>query len=204
MSTHSKYINNLNFMDKKEEILNATIKILQESNYHNMKISKIAEKLNIAEGTIYNYFTSKRELFVEAIEKVSKNLLNFFIDIIDSEKKLKENLEILASKFLLNNKYFYENYKVLYKAFSEVDDEIIRQKLSIIFDQSINYINEKLNNIEEINKGKINKDKIRLIILFLWGIGDIAWKKFIISNKNLIEEIDYELIINVIYSIIKN
>ncbi|MCX8058433.1 MAG: TetR/AcrR family transcriptional regulator [Spirochaetes bacterium] len=190
-------------MNKKDLIIDTAIEILKESNYHNMKTSIIAKKLNIAEGTIYIYFNSKKEIFIEAIEKVSNNLLNFFIDIIDKERSLKENLENLANNFLINNEFFFNNYNVLYKSFSEVDDDKIKEKLSLIFDKSISYIYEKITQIKELTNKKIEKEKIKLIILFLWGLGDISWKKWTISNKNLIEEFDYRIIVDFIYSLLE-
>lgn len=192
-------------MGKKEEIIDTAIKIIQESNYQNMKTALIAEKLDISEGTIYNYFSSKREIFLAVIDEVSKKLLDFFIKNLNQNKSLYDNLKILGENFLTQNKYFVEYYKVIYKAFSELDDEELKQKLSVIFDKSIDFIYEKLSNIKEIKELKnknIKKDNLKLIIYFLWGFGDISFKRYIVSDKNIIEEIGIDKVIEYIYKII--
>jgi AcrR family transcriptional regulator len=192
-------------LGKKEEIIDTAIKIIQESNYQNMKTALIAEKLDISEGTIYNYFSSKREIFLAVIDEVSKKLLDFFIKNLNQNKSLYDNLKILGENFLTHNKYFVEYYKVIYKAFSELDDEELKQKLSVIFDKSIDFIYEKLSNIKEIKELKnknIKKDNLKLIIYFLWGFGDISFKRYIVSDKNIIEEIGIDKVIEYIYKII--
>jgi len=192
-------------LGKKEEIIDTAIKIIQESNYQNMKTALIAEKLDISEGTIYNYFSSKREIFLAVIDEVSKKLLDFFIKNLNQNKSLYDNLKILGENFLTQNKYFVEYYKVIYKAFSELDDEELKQKLSVIFDKSIDFIYEKLSNIKEIKELKnknIKKDNLKLIIYFLWGFGDISFKRYIVSDKNIIEEIGIDKVIEYIYKII--
>lgn len=61
----------------KNKIINVASKMFFEDGYDNTSTSKIAQEVGIAEGTIFNYFKSKAELFL----------------VIASEKYKIENLD---------------------------------------------------------------------------------------------------------------
>ncbi|MEX0828037.1 MAG: TetR/AcrR family transcriptional regulator [Haliea sp.] len=50
-------------------ILDAAREVFEEHGYENSKISDIAHKLNIVEGTVFHYFSSKRLLVIKVIEE---------------------------------------------------------------------------------------------------------------------------------------
>jgi TetR/AcrR family fatty acid metabolism transcriptional regulator len=57
---------------KREKILLAGISVFAEKGYQEAKISEIAEKANIANGTIYEYFKNKEELLFSTPELKNK------------------------------------------------------------------------------------------------------------------------------------
>ena len=52
---------------KKQEILDATIKIFAKKGFKATTLDEIAEKSEFGKGTIYNYFSSKEEIYKEII-----------------------------------------------------------------------------------------------------------------------------------------
>lgn len=48
---------------KKQLIIEAAIEVFSKNNFQNSTISQIAQKANVAEGTIYQYFKNKEDLF---------------------------------------------------------------------------------------------------------------------------------------------
>jgi len=48
---------------KKQLIIQAAIEIFSKNNFQNATIAEIARKANVAEGTIYQYFKNKEDLF---------------------------------------------------------------------------------------------------------------------------------------------
>ena len=48
---------------KKQSILQAAIEVFSNGNFKNSSISEIAKRANVAEGTIYQYFKNKEDLF---------------------------------------------------------------------------------------------------------------------------------------------
>lgn len=55
-------------MDKKELIRQSAIKIIAREGYYNTTVSAIADEAEVAVGTIYNYFTDKREILNHIFE----------------------------------------------------------------------------------------------------------------------------------------
>ena len=57
---------------RKEEIIRAAIEVFGRNGFQNSSISEIAQKANVAEGTIYQYFKNKEDLFFSIPEERSK------------------------------------------------------------------------------------------------------------------------------------
>jgi AcrR family transcriptional regulator len=53
---------------RKAEILEAALKVFAEKGYRKASITDINRKAKIARGTFYQYFESKREIFLELVE----------------------------------------------------------------------------------------------------------------------------------------
>jgi TetR/AcrR family fatty acid metabolism transcriptional regulator len=54
---------------RRQEILAAAAHVFAEKGYRDSKISEIARALDIADGTIYNYFASKRDILMAIMDK---------------------------------------------------------------------------------------------------------------------------------------
>lgn len=65
----------------KSEILNAAVEVFNENGYEKATTKKIAEKAGVSEGTLYNYFSNKRDilitLFKNLIADINNNLKTF-------------------------------------------------------------------------------------------------------------------------------
>jgi TetR/AcrR family transcriptional regulator, fatty acid metabolism regulator protein len=48
---------------KRQQIIQAAAEVFGNSNFQNASISEIAQKANVAEGTLYQYFKNKEDLF---------------------------------------------------------------------------------------------------------------------------------------------
>ncbi|MEZ5022656.1 MAG: helix-turn-helix domain-containing protein [Chitinophagales bacterium] len=54
-------------MDKKESILEATLKLTTEIGWVDTSTALIAKEANVGMGTIYRYFQSKEQLFYDLL-----------------------------------------------------------------------------------------------------------------------------------------
>ena len=74
---------------KREQIMNAALKLFAKNGFYTTTIPDIAKKLNMSVGNIYNYFKSKDILAQEIIKYISSYL---------GEKLRKINLEKISTK----------------------------------------------------------------------------------------------------------
>lgn len=100
------------FTERQWQILNAAIKVFSENGYGNSRTSEIAKEASVAEGTIFRYYKTKKDLLMGLIipfaTKFMKPLiLESAIKIIESsdDKPLDEVLkELMADRIDLVKK----------------------------------------------------------------------------------------------------
>jgi AcrR family transcriptional regulator len=71
--------------ERRKEIIQAARELFQEKDYNSVTMQGVMEKLKIAKGTIYHYFTSKEDLLEAVVE-----------DLID--EALEQKRQLLKSK----------------------------------------------------------------------------------------------------------
>jgi AcrR family transcriptional regulator len=54
--------------DRREAIKRAAIDVFAELGYHSAKVSQIVERVGVAQGTFYLYYSSKQQLFGELLD----------------------------------------------------------------------------------------------------------------------------------------
>jgi TetR/AcrR family fatty acid metabolism transcriptional regulator len=62
------------FVKRREEILDVAACVFAEKGYGDTKITEIAEALDIADGTLYNYFDSKRDILLAIMNKARSDI----------------------------------------------------------------------------------------------------------------------------------
>lgn len=92
---------------RKQEIINAALEIFSKKGYKATTLDEIAEKSEFGKGTIYNYFSSKEEIYTEIIISTINQHQLMISEIDNNTETLKEFIEeLLASliRFSYNNK----------------------------------------------------------------------------------------------------
>ena len=59
---------------RREQILRSAANLFAQFSYRNTDVQKIADELGVAKGTIYNYFPSKRDLFLATVDQVVRDM----------------------------------------------------------------------------------------------------------------------------------
>ena len=63
--------------EKFQRILDAAIKAISESGYHQCQVTKIARLAGVADGTIYLYFKSKEEVLIRVFQERMGDFISF-------------------------------------------------------------------------------------------------------------------------------
>ncbi|MBN1154663.1 TetR/AcrR family transcriptional regulator [candidate division KSB1 bacterium] len=83
--------------DKRERILKAAAQVFARKGFYNSRIAEIANKANVAEGTIYLYFTNKDELLTTIFEQemavVIAEMKEELNKVDDPKDKIKKFIE---------------------------------------------------------------------------------------------------------------
>ncbi len=178
--------------NKRELIIDAAIEVLANHNYENMKTAAVASSAGVAEGTIYRYFTGKRELFVEVLREISRRLETYFLKDVTEVNDLKTNLMLLAERFFQRGEEVNTIYRILYKAFSEVEDEEIRAELAETFRIGLDVVKRIIS--WEVDKRRMTyrQSQIEIAFMLVWGMGDIMWKRELVTREIAVDRRELE------------
>lgn len=142
----------------RELILNEAKKILYNEGYPSISIRRVAKECNIAVGTIYNYFPSKKELIVEMMTNFWKEYFYSIEDIFRTEEDFYVKLKYIFT----NLNQFIEKFRAvwlndeLYSSPDYIESGLKRQNIYI--DKLIIIIEELLKtDVYNHDDGSVNK-----------------------------------------------
>jgi AcrR family transcriptional regulator len=91
---------------RKEEIMKVTANLFSQKSYHDVTMDQIAEEVGVAKGTIYLYFESKENLYLEILEHTHEAIESMLEKEIAKDdpapKKLKKVLRLLFEFYFQN------------------------------------------------------------------------------------------------------
>ncbi len=88
-------------------ILEKAKQILSKKGFKNTTMDEIAEVSDISKPTLYKYFSSKEELFIQVLTEINSEVDKIVLGIIDMEDDIFDNLNTIVLKtmeFLMKNK----------------------------------------------------------------------------------------------------
>ena len=170
-------------MNKKEEIIYATLELAAEYGLKSLSMSQIAEKVGIKKPSLYNHFESKEILIKEMyqfIREKSKEGISFdhmdysiYLEKYNSKEILTQ--AVLSYKKMVTDEKMYNFYKVIYS-----ERTINSDAAEILVEETEKMITATKNLFYVLQKNnKINIDNI-----------DVAAMSFAMTIHSLI---DYEL-----------
>jgi AcrR family transcriptional regulator len=144
-------------MSREQDILDAAIKIFSEKGFSAATTSEIAKEAGVAEGTIFRYFKTKKDILksvmVKLVEVMSEELVIKQVGKLINENKDKEPAVLL--KLLIKDRILMiTKYKGLVKiVFTEIQ---YHEDLKKTFIQSFAFKAKEIINAfysENVNKG---------------------------------------------------
>ncbi len=166
---------------RRKQILEAALVVFSRDGYHKGTVSDIAKQADIGKGTIYEYFSSKKNIFEEMIVYA----LDYYILVV-REGISSKNTAYDKLKFLLdfNIAFIDQHLEVMKKVFFSIDNvtEEFEDSMQNFRDSVNQFVLELIEmGIEngEINKN-INPDTASLVIInMIYSLsGEIAQKDF--------------------------
>lgn len=100
----------------RDSLFEAAVTVVGREGYADAMVSTIALQANVAQGTFYNYFESRQDLFDQLLPKLGEQMLEFIREeAIDSSSAL-EREERSFRAFFTFLKVRPEFYRILYEA----------------------------------------------------------------------------------------
>ncbi|MDV3426266.1 MAG: TetR/AcrR family transcriptional regulator [Bacillota bacterium] len=183
-----------------DRIMDSAIKLFYQKGYNGASTSEIAKEAGIAEGTIFRYFKTKKEILnqvlIKLIENLSQSLITDRMDMLLKENKGQSTRDIL--KVILSDRVVMidENWETIKIIITEMQfHEDIKEAF---FKNVVSRVDKLLDKLIEsgIEKGcikNINKVLIKQVI-----VGNFA--SYIIRKKfmNCEEIINIDDVIDVL------
>jgi TetR/AcrR family transcriptional regulator, fatty acid metabolism regulator protein len=82
--------------DKYRRILDAAIDVIAEKGFHNSRVSDIAERAGVADGTVYLYFKSKEQILMTALDGAFESFYRLAKEELASSADAPAKLRTLA------------------------------------------------------------------------------------------------------------
>ncbi|HEX7468121.1 MAG TPA: TetR/AcrR family transcriptional regulator [Methanobacterium sp.] len=97
--------------EKKQSILDASLKLFVENGFHGTSTAEIAKTAGVATGTLFHYFKTKEELINSLYLHAKGGMLNEISGKYNDKISFKENIKSLWLKFIyfgINNAYMFQ------------------------------------------------------------------------------------------------
>lgn len=96
----------INTTSRKDEIMKASAILFSRKSYHDVTMDEIAEEVGVAKGTLYLYFESKENLYLEIMEHtfeaIESRLEKEIAKDDPAPRKLKKILTLIFNFYLQN------------------------------------------------------------------------------------------------------
>ena len=184
-------------IEKRNKIIEKGFELICEKGYHNISTPDIAEASGVSTGIIYQYFTDKKEIFLEGIRNYSNNIMFPMMNLLEEENIKIDNLEKLLRKMI---DAFVKNHTISKKAHEELmamshlDNEVA----NIFKETELELTNIIVRVLENNNiKIKNSTEKIHIAV----GIIENLCHEVVYHKHH---KIDYEIMENEVINIVVN
>lgn len=113
----------MSHVDRRHQILEVSLTAFSSRGYHNTSMNDIAESMSLTKPVLYQYFDSKRSLYLELLRHVGEQLLAEVTAAVTGTTDPREQTErgiIAYFTWVANNR---EAFALLFESSERVDEE---------------------------------------------------------------------------------
>jgi len=171
---------------KKEEIIEATLKLYADRGYYLTNIRDITREVGMSAPAFYHYFQDKRELFVEVIEYVVRNYRREAKEALAIEKDPVQRTRIM---FQIFSKHYPKIGEILnqLRAGVAIGDQWAKERLSSLYGEMTKNVSKEIR--AGIKIGVIRDVDPDLLAFLNVLLDEMAVHRASIDNKYTAQEI---------------
>ncbi|HSV96156.1 MAG TPA: TetR/AcrR family transcriptional regulator [Spirochaetota bacterium] len=195
---------------RKQQIIDTAKDMFIHNGFQSTHIGQVCEKLNIARGTVYQYFGNKREILYAILESVEENI-DDILDPDDLKDFLRTNpVQKSVLKFVTERIFGCINVimsepiviKLIFKDIVGIDEEVVQR-----VEKFLEYVTKVVTrDIDEIKKKGVYKKTINPELTALMLIGAVMYVVYDFDRKkaNVLEKDVLDAVVaNYLYGVIK-
>lgn len=178
--------------ERKRQLLDAALTCFGTKGYHQTQVSDIIQKADVARGTFYLYFESKREIFKELMEELFQKVTTQ-IQSLPRDAVEKIPSQLLGNISRVTHLLFEEPLltRLLFNEAVGLDEEQDSQ-LRNFYNQILDYIHRGLKQGQEM--GFVREGNVQVMALCLLGsLKEIFYQSLLGTEKTKKEEVVQEL-----------
>ena len=175
--------------EKQERIINAAIKEFVQSGFDKASTNEIVKEARISKGSLFNYFNSKKDLYLYLIEYSIQVIEKIYGHIDLNETDIFIRIEKLGLKKLHIQRKFPQVFDFLLSSVNEESDEVkedIKQNVNSIFEEGFTKIYEDI----DYSKFREDIDIQKAIDILNWTMFGFGEK--VMNQLNSFEEVREE------------
>lgn len=87
-------------IEKRNRIIEKGFELMCEKGYFNVSTPDIAKASNVSTGIIYQYFTDKKDIFIEGVKNYSNSIMFPMHTVLENEDLKINNIETVVKKMI--------------------------------------------------------------------------------------------------------
>jgi TetR/AcrR family fatty acid metabolism transcriptional regulator len=164
---------------KKDAIIQAAVSVFAEKGFYSAKVSDVAKKAGVADGTIYNYFKNKDDILISLFEKKMDYVLKQFDEALSNIPDPIKKLQLFFSTYF-NIIKEDENLAEVFQVELRQSEKFLKDYHNQKFIDYLNIIATILN--EGIKAGFFRIDiKVDILKVMIFGAIDEVARQWILG-----------------------
>jgi TetR/AcrR family fatty acid metabolism transcriptional regulator len=164
---------------KKDAIIQAAVSVFAEKGFYSAKVSDVAKKAGVADGTIYNYFKNKDDILISLFEKKMDYVLKQFDEALSNIPDPIKKLQLFFSTYF-NIIKEDENLAEVFQVELRQSEKFLKDYHNQKFIDYLNIIATILN--EGIKAGFFRMDiKVDILKVMIFGAIDEVARQWILG-----------------------
>lgn len=168
-------MNNTRQIQRKEQIMDAALKVIISKGYENSRMDDIVDLSSMSKGAIYWYYKSKKEVYL--------NLVNYWVikystvinHIVEEDDSAADQLKDVFDYFILQYEQDPSAFKALVEFWSLAGrDEDFHKKVDRVYTKFLQFLERIIN--KGVKSGEFKKLDVRVTALSIMvNIEGIIW-----------------------------
>ena len=143
-------------IERRKQVLHCAVRVFAQSNYRAAGVADIAREAGISEAALYKYFPSKKSIFLEILERMSRRIIQLWKEAVSQKQRVPDILHNMGMTYYCRMIQHPDELKIHFQAVSEIDDPDIRERLRKDHQDYVEFIGSVLQ--KGIDEGSIRKD----------------------------------------------